>query len=299
MRGVTTALHTVVVGSINLDTVVQMPRIPMHGETVLARRAWQGVGGKGANQAAVAAACGVPVSFVGAIGADPAGDKVLAHLHSHRIDTSAVSRVPGAETGQAWVWVEDDGENCIAVVPGANHHLSGAHVVNELTRICEAQDAPGIVLCQSGVPARTVDLVAATARVFRWRLVLNLAPVISVSNSTLNSADPLIVNAGEADELARRHRVDHLADPWTALSTILGLSMIVTCGDAGSVLVERSSHLVVEAVPVDSLVDTSDAGDAYIGAFVAGLARRLPTPAAMSLGAAEAARRIQRVGAQG
>ncbi len=185
----------VVVGSINLDLILECVRIPRPGETLPASSRSFAPGGKGANQATAAARLGAPVTMVGAVGEDAFALPALELLAGAGVDLDHVLRVPGA-TGIAVVYVDASGENSILIEGGANRALT-AEAVGAAAALVESAD---VVVLQGEIP---LDGIAEAAALTRGRLVVNLAPVVPVALEVLRRADPLVVNEHEGMEALR------------------------------------------------------------------------------------------------
>lgn len=293
--------RVVVVGSANVDLVVDVPRHPGGGETILGGDLRRSPGGKGANQAAGAArAGGAHTSFVGAVGRDESADLLLASLRRAGVRTDLVWRLD-VPTGTALITVSPDGENAIVVAPGANAHI----VVQEpqARRIAEAD----VVLAQLEIPLDAV-LAAAAARRPGAPLVLNAAPSRPLPDAVWDVVDVLVVNEHEAHDLAADLSEDlaedldaaAASDPEALAAALLGRvpAVVVTLGGEGSLVARRGEPVVrVPAHAVDA-VDTTGAGDTYCGVLAAALARGDSLPAAARLAAAAGALAVTRRGAQ-
>ena len=261
-----------VVGSVNLDLVATTIRLPRPGETVSAVAFTRYPGGKGANQALAARRAGSDVRFIGAVGSDEAATEALALLKESGVDLSGVV-VTGEPTGTAMITVDEDGENQIVVVPGANAHLTPDRV--EVSR-------DEVVLCQLEIPMETVSAVAASNQ---GVLCLNAAPAAEVADEVLAHTDLVIVNETERDVLG------------DALHGISAL-VVVTLGAAGAKAF-RSGRLVAEAHPPPVVaIDTVGAGDAFCGALVTALASEESVTAALEWACAAGALATTRRGAQ-
>lgn len=278
----------VVVGSLNADLVVQVPRLPGPGETVGGSELTVLPGGKGANQAAAAGRLGGDVALLGLVGDDPHGRLLLDAAESAGVDTRAVTRLPGVATGTAVIAVDAAGENTIIVSPGANGHLDPAHLDAGLL------GAAGVLCLCLEVPQQTVLAAARLARGSGAAVVLNLSPSAPVPAELLALTDVLLVNDHEAADLLGP---DVVAAGWPAVGEALAVRgvtrAVVTLGPRGAVVLEPSAagtHRVVEvpAVPVEA-VDTTGCGDAFTGA----LATRLAAGASL----VDAARFAAQVGA--
>ncbi len=270
--------RVVVLGSLNVDLVTDVERHPRPGETVLAtgpvRRF---AGGKGGNQAVAAAEAGARVAMVGAVGEDEDGARYLARLRSRGVDVSAVRVEPGAATGQAWITVGADSENAIVVIPGANADLT----LEDLEPVSDLGQGD-VLLVQLEVPMAVVAAAARRAHGRGARVVVNAAPYAVLPHDVAALADPLVVNEHEALELAD--------------SDVVPGSVLVTFGGEGcSWDGERFDGV---AVPLERVVDTTGAGDAFCGALAAALASGADRAEAIRAGAEAGATAVQRAGAQ-
>ncbi len=254
----------VVFGSVNVDFVTRVPRIPRPGETVLGPGYAVIPGGKGANQALAARRAGAAVVMAGAVGRDPFADIGLSMLVRDGVDCARVARVE-APTGAAFISVDEAGENAIVVASGANAAAS-AGTLDDL-----ALSARDTLLLQREVPEAQAERAARLARAAGARVVLNAAPAGAVSPALLEVLDVLVVNehevavvgaalgiAGEAGDIAQAIDARH------------GVATVVTLGAAGAVGWTGGVRRVVPALPV-SVVDTTAAGDTFCGAFAAAL----------------------------
>jgi len=268
------APHTVhVVGSVNDDLRLTVVKHAVPGETITATSARRELGGKGANQAVAARRAGAIVRFVGAVGSDPAGDELVAALEAEGIDTSGVARIEHELTGRAIVSVDASGENLITVVPGAN----GAIEVDAVRASLAAVQQGDIVVLQLEVP---FEVNAAAARAGHERgalVVLNSAPSDPRVLSLVDDLDLLVVNRSEladliaADADADADTADDLRVAATELADRLGVRLLCTFGGDGSVLIGEGTPIEQEAHRVEA-VDTTAAGDTFIGYVVASLA---------------------------
>lgn len=266
----------VVVGSINADLVVTLERHPQPGETLLGRTMTVMPGGKGANQAVAAAKLGAPTTMIGAVGQDAYTDVALSGLRAAGVNIDSVQRV-GTTTGVAIVEVDDDGENTIVVIPGANGEVTPSLVSSAADLISDA----GVLVLQGEIPAASVAsaVAAATRAPGSTRVLINLAPVIELDRETLLHADPLVVNEHEGALVLAQLTgavtpsgstpADH-ADTARALLDCGFSSVVMTLGGAGALLATSSGVLEVPA-PSVSVVDTTGAGDAFVGALAARL----------------------------
>ncbi|MGV8885956.1 MAG: ribokinase [Microbacteriaceae bacterium] len=275
----------VVVGSINQDVFVYVKDFPAAGATILANDGASGLGGKGANQAIAAALLGTPVSFVGAVGADASGAGALAALAADGVSVDTIETRDDATTGAAYITVNAAGENTIIVHSGANAQVSAASVEAALARV----DGVALVLAQGELPAVAVDAAARWAAAAGVRFVLNLAPVIEVSASTLSRANPLVVNEGEAAELLGHESSDLAGE----LAERLDTAVVVTLGAAGAAVAHDGNSWTQPSPRPERVVDTTGAGDAFVGALAAALAAGHPLDFAVRVGAAAGSHAVQ------
>ncbi|WP_448061785.1 ribokinase [Cellulomonas hominis] len=281
-----TAGRVAVVGSANLDVVVQGPHRPTAGETVLGTALTETPGGKGANQALASARVG-PTAFVGQVGSDAAGDLLRTALAGAGVDVTHV-RAAGVPSGRAYVTVTPDGENSIVVLPLANATLDADRTVEALDAI-----GPAVVLTQLEIPPGAVEAAADWCVRNAARFVLNPSPVGPVAERVLAAADPLIVNRGEALAILGPGGAD-AADTADLATRLLGRarSVVVTAGPDGAVVATDGASTQVPGARV-TVVDTTGAGDSFAGTLAAHLAAGCALDEAARLANAEAARIIQ------
>lgn len=290
----------VVVGSINCDSYVEVSEHPKPGETILGLDSSRSSGGKGANQAAAATIFGAPVGMLGAVGQDDDGEFVVGELGKREVDTSHVA-VVGEPTGRALVTVDSYGENTVIVLPGANATVTPSSLADRETIIAGAD----VVVTQGEIPADTIEWLAG---VVTGRLVCNLAPVVEVSEETLARFDPLIVNEHEAKDLLRQLGRDGEVSQggeaeqigWELVERLSELelpSIVVTLGDEGAIWADHTGRAHVPSVPVKA-VDTTGAGDCFVGVLAGALADGQSLAEATKLAARAGAFACQAMGAQ-
>jgi ribokinase len=255
----------VVFGSINLDLVTRVEHFPAPGETLSGSEFATHAGGKGGNQALAAARAGAKVQMYGAVGRDAFAGPATALLRAGGVDLRGVASVD-APTGCATILVDAKGENSIVVVAGANAHVD----VNAVPDSALAGHA--LLVLQQEVPAEANAALIARARRCGARIVLNAAPARALAPDLLRQIDVLIVNESEAAKLAAT--LGCPASP-EAFSTAVAwqfpdLTIIVTLGAAGVLCHARAESFRITAPGVD-VVDTTGAGDAFVGALAAGL----------------------------
>lgn len=287
--------RVIVVGSINIDLVANVPRLPDAGETVTGGRFARHDGGKGANQAVAAARLGARTWFVGAVGDDAFGLDARSALAADGVDTTELMTLPGEATGVALILVAADGENVIAVAGGANEALTAEHVAAALDRL-----APGpgdVVLVGHEIPTATATEALRRARAVGALTVFNPAPADGVTPETLSLTDVLTPNRGEAAQLlAGEGRADALAaDLLGALAG--GGHVLITLGGDGARLYGQGVTTSIPA-PAVAVVDTVGAGDTLNGALAAGLAAGLDLETAAWRAVTAAAIAVTRAGAR-
>lgn len=293
----------VVIGSINMDLVLRVPRMPLPGETLTGGAFRTIPGGKGANQAVACARLGrTPVAMVGCVGDDAFGATLRAALAADGIDVSHVGVLPGVATGIASILVDAAGQNSIVIAGGANDQLSPAHVDAARALIAQAS----IVVLQLEVPLDTVRHAIALAHGLGKTVVLNPAPAASLPADLLAQVDYLVPNeieaamllgAGAADDHAGSAVAQDHAGSAIALRAMGCRNVLVTLGAQGvhAALADGSRDFPAQAVEA---VDTTAAGDTFIGGFVAALAAGADPASAIGLGQRAAAIGVTREGAQ-
>jgi ribokinase len=257
-----------VFGSVNLDVIHALDELPRPGQTVKGRDVQIQPGGKGANQAAAAALDGAAVAFAGAVGYDAAAETALAGLKAAGVDLSRVMRTD-VHTGMASICVDRAGQNQIAVGSGAN-------LLARADQVADADLGPGttLVLQMEVDPAQTAALIR---RARGARIVLNLAPAGVLPPDILRGVDWLVVNAEEAVWLG--HHLGVAADA-AALHAALGVGVVRTRGPQGIDAAAQVGTVAVDALKLD-VVDTTGAGDCFVGVFAAALDRGASLEAAL------------------
>ncbi|HEY8677344.1 MAG TPA: ribokinase [Candidatus Dormibacteraeota bacterium] len=284
----------VVLGSLNMDLVAHVPHLPSAGETVLAQPLQTFPGGKGANQAAAAARLGGRVSIIGRVGADAFGTSLLEALARDGVDTTAVERDGATPTGTAIILVDPQGENVIAVSPGANATLT----VDAVDRALQTLGSDDMLVIQLEIPATVVRQALTGARERGVRTLLNAAPIRGLDPALLRGLDILVVNEPETAALVGRSVTDLTAAMAAALELHergVGLA-VVTLGAAGAVFSQNGTAERVEPFPVTA-VDSTAAGDAFVGAMAAAMIDAIPTTQALRLASAAGAAAASRPGA--
>jgi ribokinase len=281
-----------VVGSINMDLVVRVERLPDPGETVTGGDLARFHGGKGANQAVAAARLGRAVALVGCVGDDEAGRELVDALRVDGVDVSNVRSLAGAPSGTALIAVAEHGENLIVVSPGANARV-GVDLVEAARPVLEAA---AVTLVQLEIP---MEAVAATVRAAGGTTVLNPAPARDVPEEVLEQVDVLVPNRVELGRIARMAAPDTPQEAVAAVRRLRGVAgmVVVTLGAQGALVGSGNDWDVVPAPRVDP-VDTTAAGDAFCGGLADALALGRSLDEAVRWATRVAAVTVTRQGAQ-
>ncbi|EJM75715.1 ribokinase [Pseudomonas sp. GM49] len=285
----------VVIGSLNMDLVTRAPRLPKGGETLIGESFATVSGGKGANQAVAAARLGAQVSMIGCVGNDAYGEALRGALLAEQIDCQAVSTVDGS-SGVALIVVDDNSQNTIVIVPGANGALS-AEAIDRFDSVIQAAD---VLICQLEVPDASVGHALKRGRELGKTVILNPAPVSRpLPSDWYASIDYLIPNESEASALSGLS-VDSLETAQAAATRLVAMGagkVIITLGAQGSLFADgqRFEHF---PAPVVKAVDTTAAGDTFVGGFAAALAAGQDEVQAIRFGQVAAALSVTRAGAQ-
>lgn len=288
-------VKVVIVGSINMDLVTRVSRIPAPGETIAGHSFQEIPGGKGANQAVAAARLGATCHLIGRVGDDAFGQTLLRSLQENGVQTEAVQVTPQCPSGIALINVEDSGENCITIIAGANGWMTPADVQQYAQLIATAD----VLLLQLEIPLPAVETAVAIARQHEVLTLLNPAPACSLPES-LWQVDVLTPNLTEGLLLLGPHR-DHIEDAHQLARELQerGPALVaLTLGELGSICCtgpEESDQLFPPKVQA---VDTTAAGDAFSGALGVALAEGWNRPAAVAFANCAGALAITIPGAQ-
>jgi len=286
----------VVVGSANVDLIAYTPRIPGPGETVIGDRVALSFGGKGANQAVMARRAGARAWLIARVGDDEYGESLMADLDAAGVETRYVERVPGA-TGVAPIWVEPDGTNRIIVIPGANR----AWRTGDAAAAVEAIPDVDVVVGQLEIPQAVTAEAFGAAKRRGATTILNPAPAAPLIPELLATTDWIIPNEDELSALARGVTTAGATfeDELAGFATAVRSRVLVTHGANGAVLVGGDGSLVHVAAPIVDAVDTTGAGDAFIGSFAAAIASGLEALAAAGEAVQVASASVTTPGARG
>jgi ribokinase len=285
----------VVFGSLNMDLVVRVPRMPQAGETLSAHGFFNNPGGKGANQAVACARQGGKVLMVGRVGNDGFGAQLRTAVVAQGVNAAGVATTPGVSTGVAMIMVDDAAQNCIAVVPGANASVS----VEDAEAMRDGLAGAGLLLLQLEVPMDSVQRAAAVAKEAGCTVLLNPAPAQALPEALWPLLDILVLNENESQLLSGLAVTD--VSSAAAAATLLlrrgPRDVIVTLGEQGVVWAGAagSRHFAAQQVQA---VDTTAAGDTFIGALAALLVEGRAMEEALAHAIRAAAICVTRAGAQ-
>jgi ribokinase len=278
-----------VVGSAMIDLTAYAKVIPAPGQTLEGELFTTGFGGKGANQAVIAAHCGAEVHFVGKLGKDLFGDSIAENFKKLGIDSEYVER-SDTPNGVAHIWVDANGENRIVIIPGANHEIEAKKATKAIETITDL----AVVVAQCEIKQEVTLAAFFAAKKRGCVTILNPAPYQPLSEALLAVTDWIIPNETEFKELFGQ-------DP--ASDEVLkkfrpGKNSIVTLGSEGAVLITSDGNITRVSAPKVNAVDTTGAGDAFVGVFAFGLASGKNPEDAMKLGIKVASMSVTRKGAQ-
>jgi ribokinase len=278
-----------VVGSAMIDLTAYAKVIPAPGQTLEGDLFTTGFGGKGANQAVIAAHCGAQVHFVGKLGNDLFGNSIAENFKKLGIGSQFLER-SDTPNGVAHIWVDANGENRIVIIPGANHEIEVKKAVQAIESIPDL----AVVVAQCEIK-QEVTLAAFTAAKKRGCVtILNPAPYQPLSSELLEVTDWIIPNETEFKELhGQAPSNDEVLKSFRP-----GRNSIVTLGSEGAVLIASNGNLIRVGAPKVNAVDTTGAGDAFVGVFAFGLASGKSPEDAMKLGIKVASMSVTRKGAQ-
>jgi len=279
-----------VVGSANVDLVFYVDRLPVPGETRYGQAAIQCVGGKGANQAVAAARFGVEVSFFGKVGCDHYGDFILQSLQENRVNIKAICRVKECSSGLASVWVDQNGNNCIIYIPGANAHVNRRYAEKILPFLSRVD----ILLLQLEIPIETVQYILENLPRDSPLVILDPAPVQDLRILPVKRIDILTPNLIEMQFLTQEKTIKKMGEKLIKMGF---KNIVCKAGENGAFLVTPKMFRHFRAFPINA-VDTTGAGDAFNGVLAGALAEGRPLEEALVWANAAGALACTRRGAQ-
>ena len=278
-----------VVGSAMMDLTAYSDVLPEPGQTLAGQLFTTGFGGKGANQAVMAAQCGAEVHFIGKLGMDVFGTAIADNFVKVGIQSENVGKSETA-TGVAHIWVDSNGENRIIIIPGANHEIDMAKAVEAINSIKDLK----VVVAQCEIKQEVTLAAFKAAKARGCITILNPAPYQKISAELLTLCDWIIPNETEFREL---HGELPTSDE-VLKSFRQGKNSIVTLGSQGAVYISAEGQLTKVSAPKVTAVDTTGAGDAFVGTFAYSLASGNDPVTAMTLGIKVASLSVTRKGAQ-
>jgi ribokinase len=283
-----------VIGSSNTDLIVKVKSFPKAGETIEGKTYMQAMGGKGANQAVAAHRLGGEVKFITCLGDDANGKNTLQHYKKEGLDISSSLIVEGVSSGTAMIWVDENGENCIVITPGANNKLTSDYVVEVEESIANAE----MVVLQMEIPYETVKTVCSLAKKHKKKVILNVAPARELDEELLKLTDLLVVNETEAETISGERIQAVGKEAVVAKLMAMGAStVLLTLGKEGCILTNEQIVVHKEAFVVDAL-DTTAAGDTFCGAVAARLSKGENWDDVLTFATAASALCVTKMGAQ-
>ena len=285
----------VVVGSTNTDMVIKASHLPQPGETILGGTFFMSAGGKGANQAVAAARLGGKVSFIAKTGYDIFGKQSIDLFEEEGIDASFIFRDRYQPSGVALITVDDKGENCIVVAPGANSTLTAQDIDEAKQKI----EMASFVLVQLETPIETIEYVANITSSKETKFILNPAPAAKLSDELLKKISIITPNQKEMEMLTGIK----VSDEVTAKKAALFLqdkgveTVVITMGASGAFVLDRKDDMMIPGHKVN-VVDTTAAGDVFNGALVVALSEQKNIEQAAAFACKAAAISVTRLGAQ-
>jgi ribokinase len=284
----------VVIGSSNTDLISTVKNFPAAGETIVGKSFLQVMGGKGANQAVAAHKSGGDVKFITCLGTDANGQNTMKYFRETGLDVSSALLVEEAPSGTAIILVDENGENCIVITPGANHLLlpDYIHKIKDDIAACD------MVLLQMEIPYETIKTVCELAHKQQKKIMLNVAPARHLDEELIKMIDILIVNETEAETVSGM-KIDEIGEK-AIIDKLLELgakTVVLTLGKQGCLLKNDKEFYSVPAFCVKAL-DTTAAGDTFCGALAAGLTRGEGLEQALKFATAASAICVTRMGAQ-
>lgn len=285
----------VVIGSSNTDMVIKTSHLPQPGETILGGTFFMNAGGKGANQAVAAARLGGSVLFIAKAGNDIFGKQAIELFGKEGIDVSHIIRDKQQPSGVALITVDDNGENCIVVAPGANATLT----TENINEVKEKIENASLILMQLETPVETVEYVAGIASSKGIKFILNPAPAAKLNDELLKKISIITPNQKEAEMLTGIKVSDESSAKQAAIFlNRKGIgTVIITMGASGAFVLHENRHSMIHGHKV-KVADTTAAGDVFNGALVVALSEERKIEDAVSFACKAAAISVTRLGAQ-
>lgn len=285
----------VVVGSLNMDLVIEVDRIPKIGETIKGEEMSYLIGGKGSNQAVAACRLGNEVSMIGCVGKDTFGDKILKHLKEEGVNVDGIKRDEATFTGIATIF-KTKSDNSIVVIPGANDFCDKDLIDKNIETIKSAD----ILITQLEIPMETVEYALKVAKENGVKTILNPAPAREISKEILGNADFITPNETEFEIISGKtfedgNEFEEAMIAWQKENP--STRLVVTRGKDGSSYVEDNNIKTMKTIKVD-VVDTTGAGDTFNGALAHGVSHNLLMDEAVKFAGTAASLSVTKFGAQ-
>ena len=251
-----------VIGSLNYDIILKISRLPYKGETLPANDAAYSAGGKGANQAVQAAKLHTPTYMVGCVGTDAAADFLVSTAKQYGVNTDYIRKVPGS-SGMGIINAIDDGSVFACIVRGANYEITKQDIDHAMPALKESK----VCILQNEIPVEMIEYAIDKAKEAGCIVVLNAAPAIELEDEYLAKADILVVNEVEAAFYCKTEidSIEKAKEEIKKIAEKYGNNVIFTLGKDGAVVYEDSKIEVIPSMKVDA-VETTGAGDSYVGA---------------------------------
>ena len=256
--------YITVIGSLNYDILIKQQRLPTEGETYTADSVSYEGGGKGANQAVQSSKLGAPTYLIGKVGMDNFGDILIDKLEGFGVQTSLINR-SNKSTGLGLVHVLNDGAVYATIVPGANFDI----MQSDIDKIDDIILKSEIIMLQMEIPVPIVEYIIYKAKENNIYTILNAAPAKKISSAAIKHVNCFVVNETEASYYSSAHiyNIETAKEYSHKLSEMTEGIVIITLGEKGSLLCDKSGNTLIDPVKVENVVETTGAGDSYIGAF--------------------------------
>lgn len=287
------APHVLVVGSSMIDMIAYAKILPEGGQTVQGDDFALGFGGKGANQAVMARRCGASVTMVNTLGNDVFGDMTIKNFQDQGIDTTFIARVPGP-SGVAPIWVEPSGRNRIICVPGANNSMTVEQVESALTKLSKID----IVIGELEIPQQVTAAAFRKAQERSIPTILNPAPFAPISEELMAASDWIVPNESEFASLHPDRMQPTSDEIIESFAKSINKKLLVTLGEAGAAYSNAGSPIIRVKAPSVTAIDTTGAGDSFVGAFAYALSSGFNETRAIQLGCLCASQSVTRLGTQ-